>query len=94
MQGIVVEVEVADDTLGPDTNYWYFLHDDSSASGGTAITASAASPFGLGYVSLIHPLFPLVPSRFSLVPSLFYSELEDTARIGIMPTGTLNRFQQ
>ena len=53
---IAVAVEGADETLGQTTNYSYALHyaaaaaahDDSSGAGLT-VTASVASPFGLGY---------------------------------------------
>ena len=50
---VTVEVETADDTLDPTTNYNYSMFHDSSASGSastsTTVTAAAASPFGVAY---------------------------------------------
>ena len=54
---VMVEVSAADDTLGPATNYSYSLHyaaaaaaaDVAGAPAATAIAASAATPFGVGY---------------------------------------------
>jgi hypothetical protein len=50
---ITVEVEEADDALDQATNYSYSLYYSAAtthdSSAGTTVTASAASPFGLGY---------------------------------------------
>jgi hexosaminidase len=42
-----MEVEAATDSLGPSTNYSYSLRWDNGAA--SAVAASAASPFGVGY---------------------------------------------